>query len=50
LGVIDQHIASLETQIASLDAGDRFREDVLTLRLGQNRAIRTWLAGLEHGS
>lgn len=47
LAMIDQHIASLEAQIAALDAADRFGTDVLGLRLGQNRAIRDWLATLE---
>ena len=47
LGVIDRHIASLDAQVANLDADDRFGADVLGLRLGQNRAIRAWLAGLE---
>jgi DNA-binding PadR family transcriptional regulator len=45
---IDGHIASLDAQVAALDEGDRFGEDVLALRLGQNRAIRAWLAGLEN--
>jgi PadR family transcriptional regulator, regulatory protein AphA len=48
--VIDQHVTSLEAQIAALDEADRFRADVLALRLGQNRAIRHWLASLEHDS
>lgn len=50
LGVIDRHIASLEDQMATLATDDRFGDDVLALRLGQNRAIRAWLAGLEHDS
>lgn len=50
MGVIDQHIVSLEDQIATLGESDRFRADVLALRLGQNRAIREWLAELEHES
>lgn len=47
LAMIDRHIASLEAQAAALDADDRFGADVLGLRLGQNRAIRDWLATLE---
>lgn len=50
IGVIDRHIASLEAQVAGLGADDRFGRDVLALRLGQNRAIRAWLAGLENGT
>ena len=48
IGVIDHHIASLEAQVAGLGADDRFGRDVLALRIGQNRAIRAWLAGLEN--
>lgn len=47
LAMIDRHITSLEAQIAALEDGDRFGADVLGLRLGQNRAIRDWLATLE---
>lgn len=48
LRVIDGHISSLDAQVATLDAADGFGDDVLALRLGQNRAIRAWLAGLEN--
>jgi DNA-binding PadR family transcriptional regulator len=50
MAVIDRHIASLEAQVANLAAGDRFGNDVLGLRLAQNRTIRDWLAGLENRS
>jgi DNA-binding PadR family transcriptional regulator len=50
IAVIDRHIASLETQVANLAAGDHFGQDVLALRLAQNRTIREWLAGLENGT
>lgn len=49
-GVIDRHIASLEAQLDALPGDDRFGRDVLALRLGQNRAIRAWLASLERVS